>query len=559
MSIMMKKASAVFITATVVLLLMLVPGLFPEDVYAEGEPAPPQNIKLNVTATEAGQIQDIVATWPVVEGATSYTVTLVKQYDGKWNEINVPSWGTPTVNINDGIASVDFMYMLRYGGSSGTSSIKVRSVNDHGSSEKVMSDDKVQLSELAFIWNDTYSRPYTCLTGSSIGDLIDEIIEEDAAGSQEHFKYEAGNLLFREDSYNGSDWTKLFSFGPSQYYYYDSKEDLLADAYYIPGADGSEAVKTSKKLPEYYNQVHPFAESHLCPVLGGLHSMDIEMKEDDHKASFSESGRYHLKCSACGSEVKRTFYTESVESVKLSKNTFAYTGKPIKPVVTIIDDDDEKLVEGKDYTLAYSSNKNVGEGKVTVTLIGAYEGTKDFPFEIIEADMDDVKISKVANCKYTGKAIKPAVTVKLGTVKLKSGTDYTLTYLNNVKMGTASIIIVGKGNLLGTRVVNFRIMKANPLKVKPKTAAVKYSALKKKNQILPVTKVIRFTKKGQGSISYKKVSGNSKITINKKNGKVTVKKGLKKGTYKVKVKVTAKGNATYIKATKNVTVTIKVK
>ena len=451
------------------------------------------------------------------------------------------------------------MFMMRFGGSSGTSSIKVRSVNDHGSSEKVMSDDIVQLSDLAFVWNDTYSRTYTCLTGSSIGDLIDEIIEEDATGSQEHFKYEAGNLLFREDSYNGSDWVKLLSFGPSQYYYYDSKEDLLADAYYIPGSEGSEAVKTSKTLPEYYTKIHPFTEGHLCPTTGGLHSMEIEMKDGDHKASFGESGCYHLKCSACGSEVSRTFYTESVESVKFSRNTFAYTGKPIKPVVTIIDDDDEKLVEGKDYTLAYSSNKNVGEGKVTVTLIGAYEGTKDFPFEIIEADMDDVKISKVADCKYTGKAIKPAVTVKLGTVKLKSGTDYTLTYLNNVKTGTASIIIVGKGNLIGTRVVHFRILKANPLKIKPKTAAVKFAALKKKNQILPVSKVIRFAKKGQGSISYKKASGNSKITINKKNGKVTVKKGLKKGTYKVKVKVTAKGNATYFKATKAVTFTVKVK
>lgn len=42
-------------------------------------------------------------------------------------------------------------------------------------------------------------------------------------------------------------------------------------------------------------------------------------------------------------------------------------------------------------------------------------------------------------------------------------------------------------------------------------------------------------------------------------GKVTVKKGLKKGTYKIKVKVSAAGDANHKKAAKNVTVTVRVK
>ena len=50
-----------------------------------------------------------------------------------------------------------------------------------------------------------------------------------------------------------------------------------------------------------------------------------------------------------------------------------------------------------------------------------------------------------------------------------------------------------------------------------------------------------------------------KNTFNKKNGKFTVKKGTKKGTYKIKVKVTAKGNKTYKAASKTVTVKIVVK
>ena len=122
--------------------------------------------------------------------------------------------------------------------------------------------------------------------------------------------------------------------------------------------------------------------------------------------------------------------------------------------------------------------------------------------------------------------------------------------------------------------------KANPLKVKGKTTSVKYKKLKKKTQTLKVSKVIKFTKKGQGRMSYKKSSVTytkaksvkmskkalkkykkkvaKKIKINTKTGKVTVKKGLKKGTYKVKAKVRAAGNANY-KASGLKTVTFKIK
>ena len=51
-----------------------------------------------------------------------------------------------------------------------------------------------------------------------------------------------------------------------------------------------------------------------------------------------------------------------------------------------------------------------------------------------------------------------------------------------------------------------------------------------------------------------------KITINKTTGKVTVKKKLKKGKYKIKVKVMSTGNATYKSSVwKTVTFKIKVK
>lgn len=87
-----------------------------------------------------------------------------------------------------------------------------------------------------------------------------------------------------------------------------------------------------------------------------------------------------------------------------------------------------------------------------------------------------------------------------------------------------------------------------------KTATVKLTDLKKKAQNIKASKVIKFKSKGHGKLKYKLVSvKNGKtsfkkyVKVNAKTGKVTISKNssMKKGTYKVKVKVKALGNANY--------------
>ena len=51
---------------------------------------------------------------------------------------------------------------------------------------------------------------------------------------------------------------------------------------------------------------------------------------------------------------------------------------------------------------------------------------------------------------YDGKAKKPGVKVKLNGKTLKNGTDYTVSYSNNTKVGTAKVTITGKGNYTGS-------------------------------------------------------------------------------------------------------------
>nr|MCR4711225.1 leucine-rich repeat protein [Clostridia bacterium] len=60
---------------------------------------------------------------------------------------------------------------------------------------------------------------------------------------------------------------------------------------------------------------------------------------------------------------------------------------------------------------------------------------------------------------YTGKAITPTVAVKINGTTLRKGTDYTVSYANNVKVGTATVTIKGKGNYTGSVKKTFKIVK----------------------------------------------------------------------------------------------------
>ena len=111
--------------------------------------------------------------------------------------------------------------------------------------------------------------------------------------------------------------------------------------------------------------------------------------------------------------------------------------------------------------------------------------------------------------------------------------------------------------------LTIKVNKANSTITAKKTTATKsYKGKKKK---LAAKKTITAAKlkstfglSAKTALTFKKTSGNSKITV-AKAGKVTIKKGLKKGSYKVKIKVTSATTADYNGKTKTVTLTVKVK
>ena len=69
----------------------------------------------------------------------------------------------------------------------------------------------------------------------------------------------------------------------------------------------------------------------------------------------------------------------------------------------------------------------------------------------------DSMILDISAQTYTGAEIKPTVTVKDGSTTLKENTDYTVSYSDNVNVGTATVTITGKGNYTVTAGKTFTI------------------------------------------------------------------------------------------------------
>ena len=130
-----------------------------------------------------------------------------------------------------------------------------------------------------------------------------------------------------------------------------------------------------------------------------------------------------------------------------------------------------------------------------------------------------VKLAKTS-FTYDGKAKKPAVkSVVLNGKTLKAGTDYTVKYANNKKLGTASAVLTGKGNYKGSAKATFKIVlgkvKAPTVKAKSKTSAkVSWKKVKgaKKYQL-------QYRQAG-GKWKAKAVKGTSKIVKSLKASKL---------------------------------------
>ena len=207
-------------------------------------------------------------------------------------------------------------------------------------------------------------------------------------------------------------------------------------------------------------------------------------------------------------------------------------------------------MDWKDFVYVYTS---LSGNLLTVDnfAIKTYSDPYTFPLET-NLSAASVTLSKKAYT-YNGKAKTPDVKVTLEGKTLTKGKDYTVTYKNNKKAGTANVTVTAKSGsgYTGSKKINYTIKKASQtLKLNVSTKTYKAVSLKNKEAAFTIK-----PSKNKTSVAYKVTKGNSKYISVSKKGVVTMKKGAKKGTYKVSA--TAKASANYKSAQKTVTITVK--
>ena len=264
----------------------------------------------------------------------------------------------------------------------------------------------------------------------------------------------------------------------------------------------------------------------------------------DKAASIGVKGSKHKECTVC----KKVLETAEIPalsrisiskaSVTLSTSTYAYDGKAKKPGVTV-KLNGKTLKNGTDYTVSYSNNTKVGTATVKITGKGNYTGSVSKTFKI-KNNFKKATVSGISTKAFTGKNITQSITVKYNGKTLKKGTDYTVSYSNNKKVGTATVKITGKGSYTGTITKTFKI---NPAKQEIQKLTAKSKAF-----------FVDWAQKGSATgyeIQYatnSKFTSAKKVTItNKKTDKTTISKlsGKKKYYVRVRSYTTVKGTKYY--------------
>ena len=203
----------------------------------------------------------------------------------------------------------------------------------------------------------------------------------------------------------------------------------------------------------------------------------FDILSDEDKAKVSDELRQKLEnVLAALHELKRVPLAVSMATSKPA--AVYYNGKAQKPGF-VLKYNGDTLISGVDYTAIYSSNKNVGKGKVVVTGTGDFKGTITFTFKI---NPKGLKLKKVYAGRKKAKVTWKALKTKMSKSRV---TGYEIQYSRKSTMKSSktkkvkgykkSSVTIKK--LKGKKVYYFRIR--TYLKTGGKTYRSKWSAKKK--------------------------------------------------------------------------------
>lgn len=210
-------------------------------------------------------------------------------------------------------------------------------------------------------------------------------------------------------------------------------------------------------------------DAHFTSVnVGSYDDVYVRIKLDDDAYEYYQFEGNTTTAETVGSATINAFTLSADNSTSaLASTAYTYDGNVKEPVTSVsvdLDCDGTKeidLVVGTDYEVAYNGNTNVGAATATITGKGNYTGSLpalEFTISAFTLNADNSTAS-LANTtfEYDGNAKEPTANVMVdldgdGTKEttLTAGTDYEISYSDNINAGTATATITAKGNYAGS-------------------------------------------------------------------------------------------------------------
>ena len=209
-------------------------------------------------------------------------------------------------------------------------------------------------------------------------------------------------------------------------------------------------------------------------------------------------------------------------------------------------DPDNKIFQSVIATAYYPVNNNTWTSEV----MKYYGDTITWkPWNPNAKSIDTITVNAISDQYYTGQAVVPGLLITDNGYNLLEGTDYTVEYIDNVNIGSATVIITGIGNYTGSKNVTFKIVPA--IEVNAKSIKLKKGQSTKKFQVTGIAAGDYVQSWKSSNTKIVKVSGNQdgscRITAQKKTGKATITITLASGM-QTTLQVTVQNNA--VQATK---------
>lgn len=160
---------------------------------------------------------------------------------------------------------------------------------------------------------------------------------------------------------------------------------------------------------------------------------------------------------------------------------------------------------------------------------GSYTMEVDFWVYLYGANGDDLRDLRYATVRvpavvYNGAAQKPAPVVKMNGNSLSAGRDYTISYVNNINAGTATVKVTGIGSYTGAATKTFTISKAAAQRLTASPAVITLTA--GESRAVTVT----------GAKEGLALGNSSTVASASVSGRTVTVKGLAVGTFKLTVK-----------------------